>query len=678
MKNNLGAISKKLVAVLAIFTVFVYNLIPLTKVFASDAYTVTFTFGEGYSGEADNGIIVIHDSQNHDIFTELRTDPNDNNSRIGETSCSNDTCQITVQDGTPTYLSTVAPVSWDNGNPFNFDTQIAGNMNLVIQENQSGGDNPVNPQPQGATYNVNFGTASWVIGGTTVTASIEGKTINNSQNVEIVEQEVITLVNYDSSNMDVRIDGADNFHTFLFPANDGTVRLTDLEPGTSLPNSNLTFSIVERQEQPQPDQQGGEDDIIFDIEVTNTHMNAWINNKVIMDDSDEILKDVFVGTVEDAGTTDPNQTNVIRLIAPFGDEQPSVFTINDVDYTQDSAAVQVDQDGGFFITVPGASTYTIRATATGEAAVPRTIIWFNSDSDKTAAGYDEDMLLEHGKARVIAVYDEDDHLISPEQYIGNNSDQYGLDDKGFGWVTIRPNSKVVFEFVPEYGYQLTSVMTNGMALEPQDTINQYTFIMPDANIHFSAEFKKTEDIVVADSSKISEGTIELGETLDGGSAALSIKDIELDSNKIKNFEAAAGDYKIKNYLDIELYNIFYKGKDDINDAWANKIDELDDEATITIKLEDGIDGNDIVIVHNIHDGEEYEIIPTVYDKATNTITFKTRSFSNYAIASKTVTSASTSNVKTGDQIMIYVLLLGISLLGIMIVRSLKKRKVNVK
>lgn len=80
-----------------------------------------------------------------------------------------------------------------------------------------------------------------------------------------------------------------------------------------------------------------------------------------------------------------------------------------------------------------------------------------------------------------------------------DSDEYGVSKDGLGWAKVILGSKVVFEFVPEYGYQLTSVMSNGFALKPQDTINQYTFIMPDANVHFSAEFTKTEDVVKADS-----------------------------------------------------------------------------------------------------------------------------------------------------------------------------------
>ena len=44
--------------------------------------------------------------------------------------------------------------------------------------------------------------------------------------------------------------------------------------------------------------------------------------------------------------------------------------------------------------------------------------------------------------------------------------------------------------------------------------------------------------------------------------------------------------------------------------------------------------NDVVLVHEKHDGT-YETLSTTYDSSTNTLSFKTISFSNYAIAYKT-------------------------------------------
>ena len=83
------------------------------------------------------------------------------------------------------------------------------------------------------------------------------------------------------------------------------------------------------------------------------------------------------------------------------------------------------------------------------------------------------------------------------------------------------------------------------------------------------------------------------------------------------------------------------------------------------QLEILIDGNSVVIVHQKHDGT-YEIIPTTYDPVTHTLTFKTSSFSNYAIASTTVATANTL-----DNIKKYFIIFAVSAAGIV---ALKGRK----
>ena len=376
-------------------------------------------------------------------------------------------------------------------------------------------------------------------------------------------------------------------------------------------------------------QQGGPDDIDFDITVTDTHINAFINNALICDDRDGIFYDKFKGTIPSAGFATAEENNTLRLGAPFGDYGFLRFTINGVVYEKDDPSVQIsEEDGTWTITVPGSSKYTIVGEADTSGQLARTIIWANVDADQENPEFAKDMQLAHGKGRIIAIYDAEGNKVN------------GVIDvdpaTGMGWVPVEPGSSVVFEFVPDYGYQLTGVSANGMALEPQDTINQYVFTMPDTNIHFAAEFTKIEDIVQSNSNKVSGGSINLsGSDMLGGSAQLHVSDAELDSDKVNAFQDAAGEYTVSDYFDIDLYNVFYKGKNDAQDVWSMRVDELSDGATISIVLEEGVSAEDIVIVHNIHNGAEYEIIEIEsYDPATNTITFRTSSFSSYAIAVK--------------------------------------------
>ena len=416
------------------------------------------------------------------------------------------------------------------------------------------------------------------------------------------------------------------------------------------------------------------EDINVNFTFTGTTGEVIINGKRAGSETDR-----WTGLVENAGFTDSDEKNNITITTSFGSPKFSKITINGVDYNFS------DNQDSHTIEVPGASSYTITATADESIEQDRTIIWTNPDYvplDEEDAEWASQFSIGHGYAKVIEVYDENGTLLDPSVYTKEDEDEFGLND-GFGWISVMPGDKAVFEFTPEYGYQLTEITINGMPLNATSTMNRFEFTVKagSGNVQFGAKFTKTEDIVKTESDKVSSGSIELGNTLTGGTAQLSVSDVTLSSDKIKGFENAAGDYTISNYINIDLYNVFYKGKEDSDDVWSNKISELDNDATISLKLADGITADDIVIVHNIHDGEEYEVIEIEsYDAETNTITFKTKSFSNYAIASKTtsvkeVKEDNSSNPQTSDNIKITLGISLIALLGVALTFKLKNKNV---
>lgn len=194
-----------------------------------------------------------------------------------------------------------------------------------------------------------------------------------------------------------------------------------------------------------------------------------------------------------------------------------------------------------------------------------------------------------------------------------------------------------FEFNPDYGYQATHVRTTGddpiplsdAGFSAAEAIRTFRFaVYPDAHTHFSVIFTATEDIVKANAASISEGGVELaaGE-LDGGSAVLEVNGANITNQG--DFEAAAEGYVVSEYLDISLYNVFYKGN--AEDVWSTPVENLDNPAEITLRLEDGINTDTVKIVHEKGVGE-FELLDADYNPATQEITFSTSSFSNYAIA----------------------------------------------
>lgn len=355
--------------------------------------------------------------------------------------------------------------------------------------------------------------------------------------------------------------------------------------------------------------------------------------------------------------------NKITIQLAFGDGNIGSVTINGTNMTlpegtQDRVEFEVDP----------ASKYTIVVTKSQNTSnVPKTIIW---DSDKTNnPNIKDNELLKNGTIEILDVKDP-------------NGNSVGLDNvnqdlkKNNGWASIIPGSKVILKLKPDYGYQLTEIFINDEKLVAGKEQSTFEYIMPNTNVHISGIFEKVDDKVNAKSDKVKNGTIEIGgKEIDSGSVVLSVNDVTLSKEQISNFEEKATGYEISSYLDIKLDQILYKGTKD--DVWINKLDELKNEATITLQLESGVNGNEVVIVHEKHDGT-YEIIPTNYNPETNTITFKTSSFSNYAIASKVITTEQNNiaNPKTGDNVIIYIILFIVASIGIitLVIANTKKEK----
>lgn len=213
-----------------------------------------------------------------------------------------------------------------------------------------------------------------------------------------------------------------------------------------------------------------------------------------------------------------------------------------------------------------------------------------------------------------------------------------------GSLVVPAGARLTMRVIPDYGYQVMNVNMSELVTS-EDGIGEFTFTVPGGAAYFVADVVEVEDVVDAQTDLVASGSIKLGAgqtTLTHGSAKLDVNDVELsDENKAK-FEEAAEEYEIKNYLDISLFNITCKGAATCTgsdeDSWSERVRDLNEEATIVLQLEDGVDGNDVVIVHEKHDGT-YEVIESEYDPETRTISFRTSSFSNYAIASRTVIKA---------------------------------------
>ena len=228
--------------------------------------------------------------------------------------------------------------------------------------------------------------------------------------------------------------------------------------------------------------------------------------------------------------------------------------------------------------------------------------------------------------------------------------------RAWGSAQLPYGTTLTVRIVPDEGYQLTSLASSPNGFQATDEPGVYTLVLNNANFAYNNDedvfnlqpvFTEVGATVVAAADSVTSGTIQLGggeNSFAAGTPKLQVEDAEnISEERIADFTDAAEDegYTISNYLDISLFNSIYKGgKKDANNnflSWDTAVNNLTNLATISLKLDNALDGTDVAVVHEAHEGENivsYDVIEGTYDVDTQTITFETDAFSTYAIIYK--------------------------------------------
>lgn len=403
-------------------------------------------------------------------------------------------------------------------------------------------------------------------------------------------------------------------------------------------------------------------------------MEVYLNTARIGDESNKIEE-------TGKGYASGEINNLISIQLAFGDGNIGSVTVNG-----EKINIPEGTKDRLEFSVAPASEYVIvvtKAKNSSSSDVPRTIIW---DSDKNNnSSLKDNEILKNGSIEILDIKDKSGNSIGLNEVKQDTT-------KNNGWASILPGYKVILKLKPDYGYQLTSIKINDETLTAKEEESTFEYTMPDTNVHLSGIFEKVDNKVTADTEKVKEGKIEIGESeIDSGSVVLSVSDAALTEEQTAKFKEKTEGYEISTFLGIRLDKVVYKGTE--NDVWSKKLNDLKNKATITLKLEEKINGNEIKIIHEKNDGT-FEIIPADYNASENTITFKTSSFSNYAIASKTENNIESKennkeennnneNIentvipKTGDNIMKYAIifvLVALILAGFLAYNQKKKSK----
>lgn len=398
-----------------------------------------------------------------------------------------------------------------------------------------------------------------------------------------------------------------------------------------------------------------------DVIKTGTLVGDYEVGKILFTDEEKLATEVVFHVVANTADGYTINTNGIRC-----GEVNNVISDDDDIKDGDATCSYIFENG-----VDRLYTVEVEFVKKEDVATTAEFSW-TRDARVLKSDWEQDRYVTNGNIRIYSVTDKDgnpvistDNIETPPYYSSTMEKfEEGTDKEYEAYVArFEVGTKVVVEIVPDRGYQLTRFTLSGIKsnTNPKGDINTYEFeITRPVTFHLGAVFTEIPDEVDTDrASGVSGGsisTIYAGD-VDAGTVALNVEDVTPDSAEQSKFEemASEGGYTVDQTLSIGVEQRFYKGVENASrdQCWVQSISQtLTADADIKLNVS-GITGSEVEVLHN-HDGS-YEIIPATYSNGV--LSFKTKSFSDFAIVSKgakpapsTPSSSSSSDSKSEEEI----------------------------
>ena len=551
--------------------------------------------------------------------------------------------RVVAEDGFSTTLAvnnnqtSISAKTNDGGVP----TDIAFSVGEKFSEPGGGGNDGGEAE---GTYTVWFGEGSWEIGDVTVTT-------DRTDVQYLTENDIITLQNFDAETMEARVDAEDGFWTIL-AVTDGQTSIFAHTNDGGVP-TDIAFSVVEKSSNPGGggEMPGGNSDVVK-IQIGNSSPGA--NGTVMYKfDIDEEFTSV-TSTQADAGgnilVAIPGEATSITIKAVPNDD----YTVRRGGcrlYVDDENVINEDNintyydaligDGYEFSLLEGLPVFVV------DFGEPEIDLWY---AISWGGG---NVTVENGQIMYHRVYVGDVTYTTISEEVNESSNIYAIDTiegdmeaclRTYGVAIVggtdlfvMPDvSDVYVEFVlvPDYGYQVTDIITNETEsllneFNPIEQISTYKFkYITNTNVHFNVMFSETEDIINVGSgnTNITGGAISGGENIiDTGNLQMDVD--EVDKNTVSNIiKEEVGDFDAI-FLNIDLNQIVSKGAGRGN--WTTPLTELENEVTISLDVA-GYDSNKIYYIIREHDGT-CDRLEATYNTTTGKLEFATDKFSTYAI-----------------------------------------------
>lgn len=338
--------------------------------------------------------------------------------------------------------------------------------------------------------------------------------------------------------------------------------------------------------------------------------------------------EIKVGGSNGIGVTLENNTQHFESVNITSDNQIEI--ILQAEYTMVFSSVKIKVDDGqeqelvqgtdykeqYTFKIPK-TTRTLSINAVEANSGDHTIVW-TYDKNK----FQDDAYVEHGQVTMVSSLDG-----SEGHYVAHKGDS------------------VTVKLIPDYGYQVVGATLNGSVelTADGDNTSQFTFTMPDTNIHFKGVFKKTEDLIENNVRSVVSGTTFTGKDIasTGGTAKMTLGSATASDTSAVSKEIDTN--KTIQAVDIKMEQLFYKNTS--SDMWTTQKTDLASEATVTLTVTgDASVGYAVLREHN----GTVEEIPANYDAGTNTITFKSAKYSTYTLVPLKETNNTLQDVKPED------------------------------
>lgn len=572
---------------------------------------------------------------------------------------------------------------------------------------------PRNNNHNNDNFSVEFGPAVWNIDGKEVRASVTELILNDGP-VLIEGNTEILLEGFNPNTMEVRVNTTDGFSTSLFVDNNNVTCMNCIDSEAHIPNNEtIYFNIIRvgSNGEDNPYQDGNHTAIIRINGVEGTYKEMVYDPETGEEREEEFHYD-GPDSVANETRFNINDGAIWRLLKE-GETIDDIgwYLYNEIEYKYDAneddetiklglftewhkkfseikingeqVEIPIDYDDkaswlnhvnneyvGFNIEIPKTNNDIYEITVKIDPNDIKYISefrWTNDPEEEFLPDpHDFDNLIinsdyiSHAKLEIVDVSFDigDKHYYYDNFNVNHFEDEFISYDSGYhmeyirGELFVPSDTTVTVRITPESGYQVTDIIVpDGFIATARPC--EYKFILPNHSDDLQIVLTEKENTSINENENILNSNITLNKnTVFDGNYIFYTGNPTLNNDMKNAFINYRDNYNIDFYFNLNFSQIFNKGSN--SDIWDIPIPFIDDNAIVTLKLNNNLDKDKYIIICNTKDNN-FETINPIIDRENNTISFEANRFTNYALASQNLEEITEINItleppKSGEKV----------------------------